>query len=146
MPYSNGIDTSMKIRSRRQLKLFIEDEIPDVEFSHPKHKNESNLVCLKHTKDAAVVKLEEDFYEEQFRTLLPAAQLIRKTALKAKRWLLDGSMDADHEQIPELLYVFFKWCLVGKGGISSVAKRMNEIDARANRLSQTLMFECLSQG
>lgn len=41
--------------------------------------------------------------------------------------------------------MFFKWCLFGKGGMSSVATRVIEIDARANRLSQTLMFECLSQ-
>ena len=143
--YSNGIDASMKIRSRRELKLFIEDAIPGVEFSHPKRKNESERVCLKHTKDAAIVKLEEDSYEEQFRTLLPAALVIRKAVLNAKRWLFDGSMDADCEQIPELLSVFFKWCLVGKGGVSSVPTRVNEIDARVNRLSQILMFECLSQ-
>ena len=55
--YFNGIDTLTKIRSRRELKLFIEDEMPGVEFSHPRHKNESGQVCLQHTKDAAVVKL-----------------------------------------------------------------------------------------
>lgn len=87
----------MKIRSRRELKLFTEDEIPGADFSHPNRKNKSERVCLKHTKDAAIVKLEEDSYEEQFRTLLHAAQVIRKIVLKAKRWLFDGSTDADRE-------------------------------------------------
>ena len=55
--YSNGIDTLMKIRSTRVLKLFTEDKIPGVEFSHPKRKDESERVCLEHTKNVAVVKL-----------------------------------------------------------------------------------------
>ena len=40
--------------------------------------------------------------------------------------------------------MFFKWCLVGKGIISSDLKRVNEVDDRANRLSQTLLYGCLS--
>ena len=37
--YSSGTNTWMKIMSTRELNLFIEDEIPDVEFSLSNRKN-----------------------------------------------------------------------------------------------------------
>ena len=42
------------------------------------------------------------------------------------------------------LSVFFNWCLVGKIGVSDQVQRTITIDEWMRRLSQILMFECLS--
>ena len=130
-----------KVRNQKELKCLIQEEIQGVEFSHPKCKNESDIVSLKLVNDVELMKLEEQEDEGEMKTHFSAAKIIRKTILNSEKWNFKGSLTSTSEQIPETLSLFFKWCLVGKGIISRDLKWINEV---ADRSSQTLMYECLS--
>ena len=48
--FSNGVDPSTWLKSRKELKAFLEEKVPGVDFSIPRRKNESEHVFLKETK------------------------------------------------------------------------------------------------
>ena len=142
---SNGLDAeSGEVRSRRNLKQFLCDEVPDIVFTPAKQKNSSERVSFSVTRDAAMWKLEEETDEHQLRTLMKAALVIRKICDSSKKWKFSGNLEYATEHVPDELNLFFKWCLVGKSGVTTNVRRINEVDSRSKRLSQILLFECLS--
>ncbi|KAJ8870049.1 hypothetical protein PR048_029060 [Dryococelus australis] len=55
-----------------------------------------------------------------------------------------GKTNPNDEQVPQEISLFLKWCFIGKGSIASEPKHIKQVDERANRLTQSLMYECLS--
>lgn len=140
---SNEIDIeNTRLLSRRELKLFLQEEIPDIIFSAPKRKNESERVSLKPTVNAALQETEDRL--DNLDIVFKAALILRKVCLSAPKWTFQGSLDDPDFKVPEELQLFFKWCLCGPSKVTSVLERQSEIDNRASRLSQILMYECLT--
>ena len=79
-----------------------------------------------------------------YESSLQAALAIRKICESSTKWKFDGLMDLDAYEVPEKLALFFKWCLVGKASVTKNISRVNEVSDRSKRLSQILMFECLT--
>ena len=139
---SNGFDhTCNKVRTRRELKVLLGEEIPVVVFTSAKQKNESERVYLASSVDAAMWILEEDNNEHQLRTLLNAAMLIRKIAQSSERWKFNECLSNDKYNVHEPLALFFKWCLVGKATLSEDVSRRTDVDERSSRLGK---FLCLN--
>ena len=106
---SNGLNpTNSCVRSRRELKQLLENEIPGIDFCQQKRRNESERVCLKSTKDAAVSKLEEADLEEEMKILLVASKLITKCVSESKKWNFSGKMTVEEGVVPDELKLFFK--------------------------------------
>ena len=143
---SNGLDPDSNIvRSRKNLKQFLYNEIPDIVFTPAKQRNSSARVSLSVTRDAAMWKLEEESDEHQLKMLMQAALVIHKICQSSKKWKFNGTLCCEEEHIPDKLSLFFKWCLVGKSNVTKNTVRINEVDCRSKRLSEILMFECLSR-
>jgi hypothetical protein len=142
---SNGVNIEIeKTHSRKQLKILIETNIAGVVFTPAKQRNDSERVSLEVTRDKAMWKLEEDSDETQLKLLMQAALTIRSICENSSKWQFEGSLDFKAHEVPEKLSLFFKWCLVGKAAVSKNVRRINEVSDRSKRLSQILMFECLS--
>ena len=142
---SNGVKVDeIKTRSRKELKNLMQTEIPGVVFTPGKQKNASERISLEETRDAAMWKLEEGSNEHDMKALFKAALAIRSICESSTKWKFDGSMDLNAYEVPEKLALFFKWCLVGKASVTKNISRVNEVSDRSKRLSQILMFECLS--
>ena len=83
---SNGLDAeSCEVRSRRNLKQFLCNEVPDIVFTPAKQKNSSERVSFSVTRDAAMWKLEEETDEHQLKTLMKVALAIRKICDLSKK-------------------------------------------------------------
>lgn len=83
--FSNGVDSSTRLKSKRELKAFLEEEVPGFEISVRRQKNESERVFLKETKTIAIGKLEDGAIDEQLKVLFSAVKILRKAAWNAKR-------------------------------------------------------------
>ena len=142
---SNGFDIdATRLRSRKELKEFLKEEIPQIVFSSPKQRNSSERVSMAQTRDAAMWRLEEDSEEYQLQILSQAAKVIRKVCCSCDKWSFKGSLSCEESQLPEKLSVFFRWCLGGRARVGDKYTHTSKITERAKRLSQILMFECVS--
>lgn len=142
---SNGLNVdTVRTLSKKELKKLIQTEIPGAIFTSAKQRNASERVSIEATRDAAMWKLEEESDESQLKLLLRAALAIRSICDKTEKWKFQGALDFSEFDVPEKLGLFLKWCLVGKAEVTSNVLRTNEITSRAKRMSQILMFECLS--
>lgn len=145
---TNGVPES-EFKSRRQIKKLIEEELLelDVVFNAPKRKNESERISLKAVKDVVMAQAEDENVGDNLRNLYSAAKCIRRLILGATKWNFEGSFLQDNidDVVPMELFYFFKWCLVGQVDMSHVqASKSSEVNSRAVRLSQSLMYECMT--
>lgn len=82
-------------------------KFPVLRFLYVDEKDESEHLFLKETKKIAIGKLEDGTTDEKNQGTVSAAKILRKVALNTKRWTFERNLDADIEQIPELLTAFF---------------------------------------
>ena len=142
---SNGINVDTdKTIPKSEFKKMLQSEIPGVVFTPAKQRNASERVSVETTGHTAIWKMEEESDESQLKLLLHAALAIRKICDKTDKWKFKGTLDLNKSEVPEQLGLFMKWCLVGKGEVTSNVMRTNEVTNRSKRLSQILMFECLT--
>ena len=78
---SNSIGPNeTRLRSRKEVKKFLIEEISGIVSSAAKQRNISERVYLELTRDAAIWRLEEDSNEHQLKIFLQAALVIVKYA------------------------------------------------------------------
>lgn len=110
--HSNGVDTENdKVMSRREVKLFLEEEISYIVFSAPKRKNKSQRASLKCMVDIAMQEVEDEV--DNLDVLHQAAIHLRKACHTVPKWKFTGSLEDDEFKIPEELKLFIKWFLCG---------------------------------
>ena len=142
---SNSINSTLsKVRSRKEVKRVLCEEIPGIVFTNAKRKNESERISMWPVIDAAMWKLKQDGNEYQLKSLLKAALVIRKLCHSDDNWHFKKALNEDDYKFSEILALFFKWCLVGNVTNSNSERQCNEINERSMCLSQILMNECLS--
>lgn len=146
----NGLEEE-HTKSRKQIKSFIEEELEciGIQFSNPKRLHEAQRVSLKVTADVALSNAEEYFedVENDMKTLLEAARILRKAALHNENWKFTGSLEGVNvgEVVPKKIGLFFKWCCQGRKHINGHSGNHDTaVTSRALKLSQMLMYEILS--
>ena len=77
---------------RKKLKLLIQEEISDVEFSNPLRKNESERVSLKQTKDKALSNVENSTPESEMQEMFNVARALPRDILQTEEWTFSGSL------------------------------------------------------
>lgn len=145
----NGVDES-EIKSRRQIKKLLEEELESVgiTFSKPKRVNEPQRVSLKATADVSLAAA-EDAYEDlnkDMKILFDASRILRDSVRKLKKWTFTGSLKKEdmQEVIPKQVYHFFKWCIDGQMDIKCENKTDAQSSNKAQRVSQILIYEMMS--
>ncbi|CAG9825767.1 unnamed protein product [Phaedon cochleariae] len=102
----NGLLAEQRL-SRKQLKLFIEEELEylGIVFSKPKRVNEPQRISLKVSADVALAITEEEYKdaEHDMKILHKASNILRKAVLKCEKWTFTGSFDDVNveEVVPE---------------------------------------------
>ena len=104
---------------------------------------------MKCTRDAILSDVESSntHMTKNLAHLYKAANVIRETVLKSKRWVFAGSLtEVENDVVPSEIEMFFKWCMQGKTEITNTKPRQKaDVSDRAKVMSQTLMSSCLSQ-
>ena len=133
--------------NRKTLKQLIQNDITGVEFHKPKRVNESERVCIKETRDAAI-QLSEDVRDvrDDMKTLYDAVLLLRKAINKSKKWVFDGSLKTfSKDNFPEELYCFLRWVINGPNNTLSADEKCAEVHKRAMSLVQSTVSSCLTE-
>ena len=97
--------------SKKRLKKLIEDNADDVESHKPIRKSDSERVCVKQARDAAIQLAEniQTHSDLDVKTIFDAAIILRKVIARSDKWIFTGSLDgAGDKHIPRKeLYCFF---------------------------------------
>ena len=132
---------------RKKLKLLIQEEISDVEFSNPLRKNESERVSLKQTKDKALSNVENSTPESEMQEMFNVARALPRDILQTEEWTFSGSLQEPQlaeKYISKPLYMFFRWLIQGPTETIANIEKQRIVDRQALTLVQSTMYSCLS--
>lgn len=94
------------------MKSLISEDVADVEFIKPLHKNKPEQICSTRIKEEYTAKSSEVRDEvSDIKVLLKAASILRKEIESTEKWTFEGSFA--NYKIPKKLYTFVKCILEG---------------------------------
>ena len=137
--------------NRKTVKALLQSEIPDVEFHRLKRANEPDRVSVKQTRDDAI-RLKEDIKarcNEEMKTLFDAAATLRRVINRFKCWKFTGTLGDSENIVPEELYRFCKWLILGSKREDICQAKIEDVKKRAiserSSQSQTTISMCLTE-
>ena len=121
---------------KQYLKKLLQDSIPNITFTNPKNRNESEKVCFAGTLSDALGKyhtVSDDFY-----TIFESSEWVRNDILHQKQWIFEGNFDGFN--VPKFLQQMVQWVILGaKHRISDSARDIREMDSTVNNICQIVM-------
>ena len=135
--------------SRKMVKRLILNEVPGVEFHKPARVNESEKVTIKKLRDKAVTDASsrDSNPDEDLQKVFDAAAILRNAIKRSEVWNFNGSLHSITEKnLPNELYSFFRWVIVGPRSVISEGEKEFEVHRRATSLSQYTVRMYLSDG
>lgn len=136
--YNNliGVNQNEEINYKRYLKSLLSEHIPDVIFSRPPSRRQSERICSKTYQQKAIH--EYDNVPDDYKIIYQAAKVVRREILKLQNWKFNG--DFSNFQLPTILSCLLSWIMIGtQHNIDTTFKKKQTIDNQVNNISQIII-------
>ena len=121
---------------KKYLKGLLQENIPNISFSRPLARRESEVLCSDESKSRAINSFRNA--PDDYHQIFQVASNIRNDILKTPKWFFTGSFGGF--KIPDSLLNLLKWIIVGpKSMVDLCPKKKEAIDTSVQNISQIVM-------
>ena len=128
----DGEETNYK----RYLKQLLTEHVPNIVFSRPPARNESERVCSSSSQGKAIETYRNN--PDDYNIIFEAAKIVREEVLKHQDWKFTGDFEGFH--LPRTLRSLLQWIVFGPNeNIDNSPKKKHSVSKSLHNISQIIV-------